>query len=190
MPTLFRAILALAPIFSIATAACTSSNPPFDAGPGNQVCPSTIVEATASTNGDAGEGLTNQCHVAGYICVIGFACGSFTQQAGCTCTLQPDKSYKFVCLKAADGTTVPDGVTDPSTLCTPVDDAGTPDTCPTDDTTATGTPCHTSGEICYYKGATCTGVQVQPTDTCQCKNAAGDAGQAILAWSCEINACQ
>ena len=152
-----------------------------DAGPGNQLCPTTIVEATSSPTGDAGEGVTNKCHVDQYICVVGFQCGNFTQQSTCTCD---GATGKFSCV-LANGNPVPDGVTDPTTLCLPAQpDGGNANSCPTDKTKADNTPCSNAGQQCYYS-TTCT--SPPRTDVCQCKgNVAGDAG---LSWQCELNIC-
>lgn len=173
MPTILRASLALVPILSL-LAACTSDNPVADAGPGGQVCPVTIVQATAAAGED---GVTSKCHATNYICVVGFQCGSFTQQATCTCD-----GSAFSCV-LADGTAVAADVTDPSSLCKPVNNPPPPDTCPTDKTTAQGTACKNAGQQCYY-ASSCT-TSPPPTDVCQCKgNELGDAG---LSWACDIN---
>ncbi len=188
MPTLFRAsLLVLAPMVSIALG-CTSSNPAVDAGPGGEICPTTIIQATAA--GDK-EGTTSKCHVDGFNCVVGYQCGNFTQQAICTCTLQQDgTTHKFQCKTEANGTDVPEGTQDSDIagLCSATAfDAGA-DPCPASATTGDDTPCKTPGKLCAYTGTTCTGDPVAPTDTCQCHgNANGDAG---LSWKCEVNACQ
>jgi hypothetical protein len=186
MPTLPRALLLLAPIVSIALA-CTSSNPAVDAGPGEEVCPTNIITATAHSQPDAGEGQSDVCHVPGYVCVVGFQCGNFTQQAACTCTLQSDSTLLFNCTLAANGMPIPLGVTDSTTLCTSIDeDAG--QACPASDTTAMGTPCTEPGQQCFYKGTVCDGGEgVNGTDVCQCTgNFTGDAG---LSWACDIGLC-
>jgi hypothetical protein len=164
----------------IAAAACSDNKTTGDAGPPPQLCPTTIVQATsAPTGAEGGEGTSNACHVDQFVCVVGFQCGAFTQQATCTCN-----GTKFACV-LADHSTVPDGVTDPTTLCLPdKGDAGSPGSCPTDKTTADGTPCTTAGQQCAY-ATTC--VNPPRTDVCQCQpKAQGDAG---LAWQCDINSC-
>jgi hypothetical protein len=178
MPTIFRASLALSvlPLLVPVLVACTSSNPTPDAGPGGQICPTTIVEATTAPGQ---EGVTSSCHVDDYICVVGFPCGNFTQQATCTCD-----GSNFSCV-LSDGTQVQPGVTDPSTLCQSVDSDGGANPCPTDKTMADGTACSNVGQQCYYK-TTCT-TTPPPTDVCQCKgNTQGDAG---LTWQCDLNSC-
>jgi hypothetical protein len=194
MPTLSRAtlirgsaVMVLASIFAIA---CTSSNPAVDAGPTQEVCPTNIVTATAHAQSDAGEGVSDLCHVQGYVCVVGFQCGNFTQQAACTCTLQSDKSLSFDCTLAANGMPVPVPTTDPTTLCTSIDEDAT-GVCPTSTATAMpggmGAPCTESGQQCFYKGAMCSGDTVPGTDVCQCTgNFNGDAG---LSWACDIGQC-
>jgi len=161
----------------IAAAACSDNKTTGDAGPPPQLCPSTIVEATSPPGN---EGATGACHVDQFVCVVGFQCGNFVQQATCTCN-----GTKFSCLLAANGSAVPDGVTDPSTLCVAQQqDAGSPGSCPTDKTTADGTPCSKAGQQCAY-ATTC--VNPPRTDVCQCQpNAQGDAG---LSWQCDINSC-
>ncbi len=162
----------------IAAAACSNSNPTADAGPGAQLCPTTIIEATSSTGA---EGVSNKCHLDGYICVVGFQCGNFTQQSTCTCDAAKGT---FSCV-LANGTPVDQPVTDPSTLCLPAGpDGGPANPCPTDKTKANGTSCSNAGQQCYYS-TTCT--NPPRTDVCQCQpNTAGDAG---LSWMCDINIC-
>ncbi len=173
MPTILRASLAL-PILSV-LAACTSSNPTPDAGPGAQLCPVTIVEATAPAGE---EGVTSTCHVDNYVCAIGFACGSFIQQASCTCN-----GTAFVCTLPGSSTPLT-SVSDPTTLCQPVGGDGGSEPCPTDKTTASGTACTNAGEQCFYS-TTCTS-SPPPTDVCQCIGNQIDAG---LSWSCDLNQC-
>jgi len=162
----------------IAAAACSDNKNTTDAGPPGQLCPTTIIEATSSSGA---EGVSNKCHVDGYICVVGFQCGNFTQQSTCTCDAVKGT---FSCV-LFDGTAVDQPVTDPTTLCKSVTDGGVnPDTCPTDKTTATGTACKNAGQQCYYS-TTCT--SPPRTDVCQCMaNGAGDAG---LSWTCDLNVC-
>ncbi len=164
----------------IAAAACSDNNPATDGGPTGQLCPTTIVQATNTTS--TTEGTSSKCHVDQYICVVGFQCtNNFTQQATCTCN---GTTGQFSCV-LANGTAVPDGVTDPTTLCLPAQpDGGNANTCPTDKTKADGTSCSNAGQQCYYS-TTCT--NPPRTDVCQCKgNVSGDAG---LSWQCDINVC-
>ncbi len=191
MPTLSRAtlllrgsaVMVLATIFAIA---CTSSNPAVDAGPTQEVCPTNIITATAHAQPDAGEGVSDVCHVQGYVCVVGFQCGNFTQQAACTCTLQTDMSLLFNCTLAANGMQVPPDTTDPTTLCTSIDEDAS-QACPATAAMGMGMPCTESGQQCFYKGATCPGDTVPGTDVCQCTgNFTGDAG---LSWACDIGQC-
>jgi len=167
-----------------AAVACSDNNPKGDAGPGQQVCPSTIQAATSTAAGS--EGTNNSCHVDLYICVVGFQCNNFTQQATCTCD---GTTGKFTCL-LSNGDTVPDDTTDSSTVCTALADAGKPDTCPTtvkDAKDAQGNPvaCTNAGQICPY-ATTCT-TQPPPQDTCQCKgNISGSPG---LVWECDVHQC-
>jgi hypothetical protein len=187
MRTIFYATTATALI--AAAVACSDTTTPGDAGPGGQVCPTTVEAATKTSGGS--EGANDTCHVDGYICVVGFPCGNFVQQVTCTCN---GLSGKFACLLAADTdpntNQIPDDTTDTSGLCNTLKDAGPPDTCPATtaaavDAQGNGLPCHTSGEICTY-ATTCTS-QPPPQDTCQCKaNMSGNPG---LAWSCDVNAC-
>jgi hypothetical protein len=182
MRTIFYATTATALI--AAAVACSDTTNPGDAGPGAQVCPTTIQAATSTASGN--EGANDSCHVDAYVCVVGFSCGNFIQQGTCTCSAV---TGKFSCVLSADTdpntNQIPPDTTDTSGLCNSLKDAGPPDTCPTDKTTADGVACHTSGEICTYS-TTCT-TQPPPQDTCQCKgNAAGDAG---LSWQCDLNVC-
>jgi len=162
----------------IAAAACSDNPPKPDAGPGGQLCPTTLVQATSTSN--TTEGTSDKCHVDQYICVVGFQCNNFTQQATCTCD---GTTSKFSCV-LADGTPVPSDTTDTTTLCAAIKPPP-PDSCPTDKTTADNTPCKNPGQQCYYS-TTCTS-QPPPTDVCQCQpNAAGDAG---LSWQCDLHTC-
>jgi len=177
MPTIFYATTVTALIAAIA--ACSDTTDNGDAGPGQQICPTTIQEATKTSGG--AEGTSNVCHVDNYICVVGFQCGNFTQQATCTCDIT---TKKFSC-KLSNGTDVPDDTTDSNTLCSSIQPDASADPCPTDKKTAEQTPCKTAGEVCTYS-TTCTS-QPPPQDVCQCKGViAGDAG---LAWHCELNQC-
>ena len=177
MRTIFYATTVTALIAAIA--ACSDNTNKGDAGPGGQVCPTTIQEATKTSGG--AEGTSDVCHVDQYICVVGFQCGNFTQQATCTCDIT---TKKFAC-KLSNGTDVPDDTTDSTTLCNSLKDAAAPDPCPTDKTKATGTPCTNAGQVCTYS-TTCT-TSPPPQDICQCKgNTSGNPG---LSWSCELNQC-
>jgi hypothetical protein len=163
----------------IAAAACSDNKSTTDAGPGGQLCPTTIVQAT-STSGTA-EGTSNKCHVDQYICVVGFQCGNFTQQATCTCD---GTTGSFACV-LSNGTAVQSDVQDGDIagLCAKLTNP-TPEACPTDKTTATTTPCKNAGQQCYYS-TTCT--NPPRTDVCQCvANQSGDAG---LSWKCDLNSC-
>jgi len=195
MRILFRAATIALPVFCMAALACTSSNPASDAGPNTQqVCPSNIVQATAAPKD---EGTSSACHVENYTCVVAFACGSFAQQATCVCETQ-NGTQAFSCTLNSDPShaVLDQPVTDPMceaapgigvdcSLCKSTEGDGGTDVCPTDKTTADGTPCHNAGQICTYT-TTCGG-SPPPVDQCQCDpNASGDAG---LSWSCDLNNC-
>jgi len=182
-------ILFLAPVLCLTAAACSSTETPADAGPGAQVCPTTIVEATAAPKD---EGTSSKCHVENFACVVGYSCDNFVQQATCVCS-----NGVFACTKNVNGETLDSPVTDPQcetsagsaavcSLCeSTAPDGGLGDPCPADKTTASGTVCHNAGQICDYT-TTCGG-SPPPTDTCQCLgNKKGDAG---LSWSCDLNNC-
>jgi hypothetical protein len=163
----------------IAAAACSDNNKQNDAGPPGQLCPTTIVEAT-NTSATV-EGASNSCHVDTYICVVGFQCGNYTQQATCTCD-----GAKFSCV-LSNGKAVQDNVqdTDVPGLCNSLTSGPPADTCPADKTKADGTACANAGQQCYYATA-CTGSPA-PTDVCQCKgNSSGNPG---LSWQCDLHAC-
>lgn len=165
----------------IAAAACSDNKSTTDGGTPGQLCPTTIVQAT-STSGTT-EGTSDKCHVDQYICVVGFQCGNFTQQATCTCD---GTTGKFACVLST-GAPVPSDTTatDVPTLCNKLNDGGKQDPCPTDKTKADNTPCTNAGQQCYYT-TTCTS-QPPPTDVCQCMaNQTGDAG---LSWQCDLHAC-
>ena len=177
MRTIFYAMSVTA---LIAASACSDNKNTGDAGPGAQICPTTIQAATKTSGGN--EGANDSCHVDGYICVVGFPCGNFVQQATCTCD---GATKKFACALSSNGDAVPDDTTDTTALCNALKPDANPDTCPTDKTKADNTPCHTAGEICTYS-TTCT-TQPPPQDTCQCNaNQSGDAG---LSWQCDLNVC-
>ena len=178
MRTIFYATTATALI--AAAVACSDNNTKGDAGPGAQVCPTTIEAATKTGSGS--EGANDSCHVDRYICVVGFQCGNFTQQATCTCN---GATSKFECVVAANNNPVPDDTTDTTALCASISKPQQPDPCPTDKTKATGTACTNAGQVCTYS-TTCTS-QPPPQDVCQCKgNTSGNPG---LSWSCELNQC-
>jgi len=171
MPTILRASLALTALPILA--ACTSSNPTYDAGPQPQLCPTTIEEATAAPGA---EGTTSACHMANFVCAVSFTCGSFIQQASCTCD-----GKVFTCvLPGTDAGLGP--IDDGGSLCQSTESDGSANTCPTDKTTASGTPCTNAGQICVYQSS-CT-TSPPPQDTCQC---IGDQVDAGLSWSCDIN---
>ena len=176
MRTIFYATTVTALIAAIA--ACSDNNNPADSGPGTQVCPVTIQQATKTGGGT--EGASNVCHVDGYICVVGFQCGNFTQQTTCTCDIN---TKAFAC-KISNGDDVPADTTDSNTLCSSINPDASADPCP-DKATAEQTPCKTAGEVCTYTNA-CTS-SPPPQDICQCKGlTSGDPG---LAWHCELNQC-
>src|SRR5678816_4395121 len=91
-----------------AVVACSDNNPKGDGGASGQICPTTIQQATATSGA---EGVSRACHVDQYICVVGFLCGPYVQQATCTCTIPTDETaLRFQCL-LSDGREV-----DPDTL--------------------------------------------------------------------------
>lgn len=193
MRTLLRVTALLAPVLCISVVACSSDTTQKDAGPGEQICPSNIIQATAAAGV---EGTTGACHVENYTCVVGYLCGYFVQQATCVCS-----GGTFKCtVDNPDHTALDTPETDPNCAATvpisggnptycelcksTVADAG-PETCPTDKTKADGTSCTNAGQQCFYSN-TCTG-QPPPSDVCQCiGNATGDAG---LMWRCDLNTC-
>ena len=180
MRTIFYATTVTALIAAIA--ACSDNTDKGDAGPGGQICPTTIQEATKTSGG--AEGTSNVCHVDGYICVVGFQCGNFTQQATCTCDIT---TKKFGCTIFSNNQPqpVPDDTTDPTTLCSSINPDASAPACPTDKTKAEQTPCTNAGQVCTYS-TTCTS-SPPPQDVCQCKGlTSGDPG---LAWHCELNQC-
>ena len=171
----------------IAAVACSDNTNKGDAGPGGQICPTTIQEAAKTSGAD---GTSRVCHQDLYICVVGFQCGNFTQQATCTCTIPPNETaLRFQCL-LSNGKEVDPDTTDTTNLCTSLADAGKPDTCPTSvaaTKTDAGDPvaCTNAGQVCTYK-TTCT-TSPPPQDVCQCKgNTSGNPG---LSWQCDVNAC-
>jgi len=182
MRTIFYATTAIA---LISAAACSDNNPKGDAGLGTQVCPTTIQQA--SKTGEGSEGSNDKCHVDGYICVVGFQCTNFTQQATCTCN---GNTSKFECVVAANNNPVPDDTTDVTPLCSSIANPVQPDTCPTSVATAhdaQGNPiaCKNAGQVCTY-ATTCT-TQPPPQDVCQCKgNTNGNPG---LSWACDVHQC-
>jgi hypothetical protein len=194
MRTLFRATIALS-VLCLPIVACSSDNTTYpDGGGGQQICPTTIIQATADPGA---EGTTSACHVENYACAVGFSCGQFQQQANCVCQTQ-NGTQRFVCtLNAVPSRVLDSPVTDPNCalppgpgvtcadLCQPSQQDGGTEPCPTDKTTAGGTACKNIGQICTYT-TTCTG-SPPPVDQCQCVgNKTGDAG---LQWSCDLNQC-
>jgi hypothetical protein len=168
-----------------AAVACSDNNNKGDAGPGTQVCPTTIVAATSTATGT--EGANDSCHVDRYICVVGFQCGNFTQQATCTCN---GNTSKFECVLAANNNPVPDDTTDTTALCSSIANPVQPDTCPTTVAAAKdaqGNPvaCKNAGQVCTY-ATTCT-TSPPPQDVCQCK--ANGGGSAGLSWACDVHEC-
>lgn len=190
----FRAVFVLAPIACVSAIACSSTPTNTDGGPGEQLCPTNIIEATAAPDK---EGTSSKCHADGYKCVVGYLCGAFVQQADCICT-----NGAFVCTVQNPSQQVLDQpVTDPNctstipppdgsvpsacSLCQTTTSDGGQDVCPTDKTAADGTACKNFGQQCFYT-TTCTG-NPPPTDVCQCVGSStGDAG---LEWKCDLNQC-
>lgn len=166
--------------------ACSDNKDTGDGGVKPQVCPTTIVAATSTAQGT--EGANDSCHVDGYICVVGFQCGNFTQQATCTCD---GNTSKFACVVAANNKPVPDDTTDPTSLCNSISNPQPPDTCPATvaaakDAQGNAIACKNAGQVCTY-ATTCTS-SPPPQDVCQCKgNASGDAGG--LSWQCDVHSC-
>jgi hypothetical protein len=177
MRTIFYATTVTALI--AAAVACSDNKTGGDAGPGPQLCPTTIQEATKTSGGT--EGTNNTCHVDHYICVVGFQCGNFTQQGTCTCD---GTTNKFSCA-LANHTPVPDDTTDSTGLCQSINPDASAPACPTDKTKADTTACSESGQLCVYS-TTCT-TQPPPQDTCECSpNPNGNPG---LSWQCDLHAC-
>lgn len=195
MRNLLRASFVIAPVLAVCAIACSDNNPTTDGGPGGQICPTNIIEATAAPGAD---GTTSKCHVENFTCVVGYLCGSFVQQATCVCTggtfqcTLDNPSHQALDQPVTDPnctSTIPPadgGLPSSCALCQSVaSDGGPGDVCPTDKTTADGTSCKNAGQQCFYK-TTCTG-SPPPTDVCQCLgNSNGDAG---LSWRCDLNQC-
>ncbi|HEY1956473.1 MAG TPA: hypothetical protein VGH28_12700 [Polyangiaceae bacterium] len=190
-----RVSFVIVPVLGVCAIACSDNNPAADSGPGEQVCPTNILEATAPPGN---EGTTSKCHVENFTCVVGYLCGSFVQQATCLCTggqfacTLDNPSHQALDQPVTDeacSSTIPPqdgGVPASCSLCQSVaPDGGPGNACPTDKTTADGTACTNAGQQCFYTN-TCTG-SPPPTDVCQCiANANGAPG---LSWRCDLNQC-
>ncbi len=166
------AVVVAGPALVTLAVACSSTPNPTTDGGGNQVCPTTIAQATASTT---------KCQVQNTICVVGFPCTPVYQQATCTC----DTNTGWSCL-LSNGKPVAADTTDTTSLCQPVT-TNNPNACPSTPAAGDGTACTNAGQTCFYSGVKCPGDTMPATDNCQCKgNTMGDAG---LAWQCEVATC-
>jgi hypothetical protein len=156
-----------------AMAGCSSnddngSGPDVDAalGQGENICGFVTVGAAAGAS----------CSTEGYSCGIGYVCGSFNQQAHCTCT-----SGKFVCVDSTQAN-VPQGG---APQCTS-NGTGNDKACPASESAADQAKCATSGLLCHYAGSVCPPPSTQVnTDTCQCL-VHDDGG---LSFKCERSFC-
>lgn len=178
MPSFSRAaIVGLATLScTFVVAACsseTTGTPPApDAG---ITCPATLVAALDSTKD------TSTCTTEGYLCAITFKCGIVPQQANCYC-----HGGKYECNNSADPVGSPNVMAQDITDFTPYCKSAvvTPDTCPSDEKTATNAGCKNAGQQCFYTGVTC--VSGTKTDVCVCKGTGSDAG---LTFQCETEVC-
>ena len=165
------------------TAACSSSDTTTAT---EQVvvkptCPAFVDQAVNSKSS------MSKCNTEGYVCGIGYPCGSFQQQATCTCT-----GGKYACV-SADGKEIQADTSSAdvsANFCIP--QPPSPEACPMD-VTAAGKQCQTAGKTCYYKGLTCSNGN-QLTDNCYCEGSVQtlkDGGTVNrLTWNCTIDACK
>jgi hypothetical protein len=164
---LFGGFFCAAAWFAMASG-CSSKD---DAGPAAQdaslTCPPSVAEAA--------EGL---CTHEGQDCPIGYACGSFAQQAHCVCT-----KGQYACTDAT-GAVVAKGA---EPVCVGFAPPANPAECPASESSAGGRVCRTAGLLCYYTGVQCPGSATPFIDHCQCVGSAlTDSG---LAFKCEPNTC-
>lgn len=166
-------------VVSLAVAACSSTDNTVentDSGV-KPVCPVSVDLAVKSST---------KCNAPGYLCTIGYPCGSFAQQAACTC----GANGAFTCV-SPNGTTIQADTTAPDVsnqYC--VAQKGTPDKCP-GSATMGGGKCTNAGQACYYAGQTCSGSSTPNTDVCTCEGVpVTDGGTgANLVWVCDVKGC-
>ena len=146
-------------------AGCSSDDntvtPGVDAG---LVCPTTVA--------DVGKA----CTVEGKVCPTGYTCGSFNQQAQCSCT-----NGHFACTDQT-GAPIEAGGT-PN--CVP-NGNGNDKQCPATESAADTAKCTTAGLICRYTGLTCSGASQPLQDVCMCAAPATGPG---LVFRCEPSSC-
>ena len=127
-------VVALAGFGLGSVAGCSSDDNAAQPGstPG-LVCPTTVA--------DVGKA----CTVEGKVCPTGYVCGSFNQQAQCTC-----KNGHFECFDATGAQIGHDAPPN----CVP-NGQGNDKACPASEGEADAVKCTTSGLICRYNGLTC-----------------------------------
>jgi hypothetical protein len=127
------------------------------------VCPNTVSAAVGA-----------KCAYEGLVCEIGYTCGSFEQQATCTCNF----GRTFDCTDSTGTGVDPGG--DPA--CT--SNGGPHDKeCPGSEALAAGASCKTPRLICPYANNCPPVNNVGSFDTCECTAGAGKTGG--FAFVCE-----
>ncbi len=176
--------LGLSALVSVSTACSSTSTNPSEQVTPKPTCPAFVHQAVAHTT---------MCTAEGYVCGIGYACGSFSQQATCTCT-----HGGFACV-APDGKggTIDIPADTPETevsasFC--ISQPNPVEACPMDVTAAQGKVCATAGKTCYYSGVNCPNFKDPLTDNCYCESSVQtlkDGGTNIrLTWNCTVSACK
>lgn len=145
-------------------AGCSSSSSPPPPPPVPVTCPAHVADAIGAP-----------CGKEGMICEIGFPCGSFNQQAECTCT-----GGTFACTDQVQGA-IPDGG---APRCGS-NGHGNDSQCPATEDLADTFPCKTAGLLCFYSGVQCPKQPEPFTDSCQC---VGDQ-MGGLAYVCDRGFC-
>jgi hypothetical protein len=161
---LFGGALALGTSWALVLGCSSKSNDTPETEDASLTCPRSLTEAIGAS-----------CPKEGQVCGIGYPCGSFQQQATCTCG-----GGKFACTDAT-GTDVAAGA---QPACVGPGQANDKE-CPSTEVAAAGKACKTSGLLCYYTGALCPENSVPTSDFCQCLGATGGG----LQFNCEPRPC-
>lgn len=175
LAALKKSVLVVSGVFvsaALVVIGCSSKNADngssnIDGGP---FCPANLSAALDPKTSCQGEG---------FECPIGYACGSWAQQAYCTCT-----GGKFVC-KTGRGEAINDVASAPCTA----PGSGSDKECPSSQNGTEGTSCKTPGLQCFYTGVTCKGAESPSQDVCQCVTQPLPDGGPQLAFRCEIASC-
>jgi hypothetical protein len=148
---------ALALSLSCAAYGCSNSNGNINAAhDAEAVCPNTVTAAAGA-----------KCAYTGLVCSIGYLCGSFAQQATCTC----NNGRTFDCTDSTGQSVDPSG----TPACTS-NGGGHDNECPASEALAINASCKTAGLLCAYANNCPPINNVGGLDQCQCTGGRADGG--------------